>query len=130
MNEPSPHPSPKEGVSQVSAEQWVKDWRAATGHEHAIEHDEAPHKSGTIQLVSSFLEQGMAPGAAPAFLVAGPATSIPPLTALGMIVRLLVVTAYIVGGQGWKRSRYDYSKRQRSLREPRGRVRRWRSRMQ
>lgn len=51
---------------------------------------------GTIPLVSSFLEQGMAPGAALAFLVAGPATRIAPLMALGTILRPLVVTAYVV----------------------------------
>ncbi len=50
---------------------------------------------GTIPLVSSFLEQGMAPGAALAFLVAGPATRIAPLMALGTILRPLVVTAYV-----------------------------------
>jgi len=51
---------------------------------------------GTIPLVSSFLEQGMAPGAALAFLVAGPATRIAPLMALGTILRPLVVTVYVV----------------------------------
>lgn len=51
---------------------------------------------GTIPLVISFLEQGMAPGAALAFLVAGPATRIAPLMALGTILRPLVVTAYVL----------------------------------
>jgi uncharacterized membrane protein YraQ (UPF0718 family) len=50
---------------------------------------------GTIPLVSSFLDQGMAPGAALAFLVAGPATRIAPLMALGTILRPLVVVAYV-----------------------------------
>jgi len=50
---------------------------------------------GTIPLVSSFLEQGMAPGAALAFLVAGPATRIPPLLALGTILRPVVVISYV-----------------------------------
>ena len=51
---------------------------------------------GTIPLVGSFLEQGMAPGAALAFLVAGPATRIAPLLALGTILRPMVVTGYVV----------------------------------
>ena len=51
---------------------------------------------GTIPLVRSFLEQGMSPGAALAFLIAGPATRIAPLLALGAILRPLVVTGYVV----------------------------------
>ena len=51
---------------------------------------------GTIPLVRSFLEQGMAPGAALAFLLAGPATRIPPLLALGTILRPVVVGTYAV----------------------------------
>lgn len=50
---------------------------------------------GTIPLVSSLLESGMAPGAALAFLVAGPATRLPPLMALGTILRPVFVTAYV-----------------------------------
>jgi uncharacterized protein len=51
---------------------------------------------GTIPLVRSLIENGMAQGAALAFLVAGPATRIPPLMALATIVRPVVVGAYIV----------------------------------
>jgi uncharacterized membrane protein YraQ (UPF0718 family) len=50
---------------------------------------------GTIPLVQALLEQGMAPGAALAFLVAGPATRITPLMALATIMRPAFVAAYI-----------------------------------
>lgn len=51
---------------------------------------------GTIPLVRSFMESGMAGGAALAFLIAGPATRIPPLMALATIVRPVLVVAYVV----------------------------------
>jgi uncharacterized membrane protein YraQ (UPF0718 family) len=50
---------------------------------------------GTIPLIQALLEQGMAPGAALAFLVAGPATRITPLMALATIMRPAFVAAYI-----------------------------------
>lgn len=51
---------------------------------------------GTIPLVRSLMDQGMAGGAVLAFLIAGPATRIPPLMALATIVRPLFVAAYVV----------------------------------
>lgn len=51
---------------------------------------------GVIPLVHSLLEQGMSGGAALAFLIAGPATRIPPLMGLATIVRPLFVVAYVV----------------------------------
>jgi len=51
---------------------------------------------GVIPLVSGLIGQGMSPGAALAFLIAGPATRIPPLMALATIVRPLFVIAYVV----------------------------------
>jgi uncharacterized protein len=51
---------------------------------------------GTIPLVRSLMEQGMAGGAVLAFLVAGPATRIPPLMALATIVRPFIVIGYVV----------------------------------
>jgi uncharacterized membrane protein YraQ (UPF0718 family) len=50
---------------------------------------------GVIPLIRSLIEQGMAPAAALAFLIAGPATRVPPLMALATIVRPLVVVAYV-----------------------------------
>jgi len=50
---------------------------------------------GTIPLVQALLEQGMVPGAALAFLVAGPATRIAPLMALATILRPVVVVGYV-----------------------------------
>ena len=50
---------------------------------------------GTIPLVQALLEQGMVPGAALAFLVAGPATRIAPLMALATILRPAVVVGYV-----------------------------------
>ena len=50
---------------------------------------------GTIPLVRSLVDNGMAQGAALAFLIAGPATRVPPLMALATLVRPLVVLAYI-----------------------------------
>lgn len=51
---------------------------------------------GTIPLVQALLDQGMAPGAALAFLVAGPATRIAPLMALATILRPTFVVAYVL----------------------------------
>jgi uncharacterized membrane protein YraQ (UPF0718 family) len=51
---------------------------------------------GTIPLVRSLMEQGMAGGAVLAFLIAGPATRIPPLMALATIVRPFIVVGYVV----------------------------------
>jgi uncharacterized membrane protein YraQ (UPF0718 family) len=51
---------------------------------------------GVIPLVHGLIEQGMSPGAALAFLIAGPATRIPPLMALATIVRPFFVIAYVV----------------------------------
>jgi len=51
---------------------------------------------GVIPLIRSLIEQGMAPAAALAFLIAGPATRVPPLMALATIVRPLVVIVYVV----------------------------------
>jgi uncharacterized membrane protein YraQ (UPF0718 family) len=51
---------------------------------------------GTVPLLNSLIGQGMAPTAALAFLIAGPATRIAPLMALATIVRPLVVMAYVV----------------------------------
>ena len=50
---------------------------------------------GTIPLVRSLLEQGMAPGAAMAFLIAGPASRLPPLMALGTILRPAFIVSYL-----------------------------------
>lgn len=50
---------------------------------------------GTIPLVQALLTQGMAPGAALAFLVAGPATRITPLMALATILRPRFVVFYV-----------------------------------
>ncbi len=52
---------------------------------------------GTIPLVSSLMGQGMAGGAALAFLVAGPATRVPPLLALATILRPAFIATYVVG---------------------------------
>jgi hypothetical protein len=51
---------------------------------------------GTIPLVQSLLEQGMSPGAAVAFLIAGPATRVAPLMALATILRPRLVATYVV----------------------------------
>ncbi len=51
---------------------------------------------GIIPLLRALIEQGMAPAAALAFLIAGPATRVAPLMALATIVRPLVVIAYVV----------------------------------
>jgi uncharacterized protein len=51
---------------------------------------------GVIPLVRGLVEQGMSAGAALAFLIAGPATRIPPLMALATIVRPLFVIGYVV----------------------------------
>ena len=51
---------------------------------------------GVIPLIRALIEQGMAPAAALAFLIAGPATRVPPLMALATIVRPLVVAGYVV----------------------------------
>lgn len=51
---------------------------------------------GVIPLVQGLMQQGMSAGAALAFLVAGPATRIPPLMALAAILRPLFVVAYVV----------------------------------
>ncbi len=51
---------------------------------------------GTIPLVSSLMGQGMAGGAALAFLVAGPATRVPPLLALATILRPAFILTYVI----------------------------------
>ncbi len=51
---------------------------------------------GTIPLVQALIDQGMAAGAALAFLVAGPATRVAPLMALATILRPTFVTVYVV----------------------------------
>jgi uncharacterized membrane protein YraQ (UPF0718 family) len=51
---------------------------------------------GVIPLVRGLMEQGMAGGAVLAFLIAGPATRIPPLMALATIARPFFVIAYVV----------------------------------
>jgi uncharacterized membrane protein YraQ (UPF0718 family) len=51
---------------------------------------------GTIPLVQALIEQGMVPGAALAFLVAGPATRVAPLMALSTILRPAFVVTYVV----------------------------------
>ena len=51
---------------------------------------------GTIPLVHGLMDRGMAGGAALAFLIAGPATRIPPLAALATVVRPWVVMAYVI----------------------------------
>jgi hypothetical protein len=51
---------------------------------------------GTIPVVEALLGQGMAKGAALAFLIAGPATRIPPLMALATIVRPVLIVVYVV----------------------------------
>ncbi len=50
---------------------------------------------GVIPLVRGLMEQGMAGGAVLAFLIAGPATRIPPLMALATIARPFFVIAYV-----------------------------------
>lgn len=51
---------------------------------------------GVIPLVHSMMGRGMAGGAALAFLIAGPATRVPPLMALAAVVKPLAVVAYVV----------------------------------
>jgi uncharacterized membrane protein YraQ (UPF0718 family) len=51
---------------------------------------------GVIPLVRAMLEQGMAGGAALAFLIAGPATRVAPLMAMATIVRPIFVVGYLV----------------------------------
>jgi uncharacterized membrane protein YraQ (UPF0718 family) len=51
---------------------------------------------GVIPLVHSMMGRGMAGGAALAFLIAGPATRVPPLMALAAVVRPVAVVAYVV----------------------------------
>lgn len=51
---------------------------------------------GVIPLVHGLMEQGMSSGAALAFLIAGPATRVPPLMALATILRPIFVIAYVV----------------------------------
>jgi uncharacterized membrane protein YraQ (UPF0718 family) len=51
---------------------------------------------GVIPLVHGLMEQGMSSGAALAFLIAGPATRVPPLMALATIVRPMFVVAYVI----------------------------------
>lgn len=51
---------------------------------------------GVIPLIRALLEHGMAPAAALAFLIAGPATRVPPLMALATIVRPVVVVSYVM----------------------------------
>ena len=51
---------------------------------------------GTIPLVRALLEQGMAPAAALAFLLAGPATRVTALMALATILRPAFIVAYVV----------------------------------
>ncbi len=51
---------------------------------------------GVIPLVRGLTDQGMAAGAALAFLIAGPATRIPPLMALATIVRPLFIVGYVI----------------------------------
>jgi uncharacterized protein len=51
---------------------------------------------GVIPLVHGLIQQGMSAGAALAFLIAGPATRIPPLMALATILRPFFVAAYVV----------------------------------
>ena len=51
---------------------------------------------GVIPLVRGLMEQGMAAGAVLAFLIAGPATRIPPLMALATIVRPLFIAGYVI----------------------------------
>lgn len=50
---------------------------------------------GSVPLVSSLMKTGMSPGAALAFLTAGPGTRITPLTALASIMRPAFLIAYI-----------------------------------
>ena len=54
-----------------------------------------PAAGGIIPLVQALLEQGMAPGAALAFLLAGPATRVTALMALATILRPAFVAAYV-----------------------------------
>ena len=51
---------------------------------------------GVIPLVRGLMDQGMAAGAVLAFLIAGPATRIPPLMALATIVRPLFIVGYVI----------------------------------
>lgn len=51
---------------------------------------------GVIPLIRALIEQGMAPAAALAFLIAGPATRVPPLMALATILRPAVVVSYVI----------------------------------
>ena len=51
---------------------------------------------GAIPLMRSLLDQGMLAGAALAFLIAGPATRVPPLMALATVVRPFIVVAYVI----------------------------------
>ena len=51
---------------------------------------------GTIPVVEALMGQGMAKGAALAFLIAGPATRIPPLMALATIVRPALIIVYVI----------------------------------
>jgi uncharacterized protein len=56
----------------------------------------SPCGGGVIPLVNGLVQQGMSAGAALAFLIAGPATRIPPLMALATILRPISVVAYVV----------------------------------
>jgi uncharacterized membrane protein YraQ (UPF0718 family) len=51
---------------------------------------------GVIPLIRALIERGMAPAAALAFLIAGPATRVPPLMALATILRPAVVVGYVI----------------------------------
>jgi uncharacterized membrane protein YraQ (UPF0718 family) len=51
---------------------------------------------GTIPLVRSLMREGMSAGAALAFLVAGPATRMPPLLALATLLRPTFIVVYVV----------------------------------
>jgi len=52
---------------------------------------------GAIPLLSSLIREGLDPGAALAFLMAGPATRMAPLMALATLMRSRVVVMYVVG---------------------------------
>ena len=56
---------------------------------------------GAIPLIRKLIDQGMSEGAALAFFIAGPATRITPLLALGAILRPRFIGAYVVGLLGY-----------------------------
>ncbi len=56
---------------------------------------------GTIPMIQVLMDMGMAPGAALAFFIAGPATKLPTLTAMNITMGLTITTAYLILSLIW-----------------------------